>query len=606
MTLHIPIMDRLRLRWKFVLLISVVFLVIAGFFLIFIPITIEEIGDNALVTKSRVVTAMTAANVLPAVIFQDSEQIMTELKTAQLSPDVIYAVVTDKDGIVSGAIGLSEAESHEYRHTPEEGRRAGNDRIWQTVIVITHRDVAVGTLYMGFSRESIYLQRDRARRETALVTVLVFLFGLVSVIAISGAVTSQLGKMAEVAHDVTRGDLTVRAPESGGDEVGALARTLNAMLDRLAEAQHRLGEMNRELEDRVDIRTGELEAEVIEHRRTEEALRVSEERERQIIDLVPNLVFVKDAAGRYLVANAAVARFYGTTVEALQGALESDLNIAPADLDRYRAEDLYVIEKGIPKFIPEVHEHAADGSVRILQSAKIPITFSGMTSRCVLGVATDITMLKEVEQELTMSLLEKDVLLKEVHHRVKNNLQVINSLLSLQAQEVDDPILREAMVESQNRIRSMAMVHEQLYSAGNLAGINFGDYLSRVSAQLMRLCVHPGVQYAVRSEPVTIGIDVAVPCGLIVNELISNALKHAFNGRPKGMIEIELRRVEGNMAELTVSDDGVGVPSTVDLGAIESMGLMLVTSLVRQIHGSITLDRSSGSRFTIRFDPRES
>ena len=162
-------------------------------------------------------------------------------------------------------------------------------------------------------------------------------------------------------------------------------------------------------------------------------------------------------------------------------------------------------------------------------------------------------MLKEVEQELKLSLQEKDVLLKEVHHRVKNNLQVINSLLSLQSQEVDDPVLREAMVESQNRIRSMAMVHEQLYSAGNLAGIDFGDYLSRACGATDAHVRPSGVSYSVRSDPVTIGIDVAVPCGLIVNELISNALKHAFNGRPKGMIEIELHRVDEDLAELVVT-----------------------------------------------------
>jgi two-component sensor histidine kinase len=120
----------------------------------------------------------------------------------------------------------------------------------------------------------------------------------------------------------------------------------------------------------------------------------------------------------------------------------------------------------------------------------------------------------------------------------------------------------------------------------------------------MRMCVHPGVRYSVRSQPVTIGIDVAVPCGLIVNELISNALKHAFDGRPNGMIDIELRRVDEEEAALIVSDDGVGVPSGVDLEAVESMGLTLVTSLVKQIQGTITLDRSNGSRFTIRFAPR--
>ena len=212
-----------------------------------------------------------------------------------------------------------------------------------------------------------------------------------------------------------------------------------------------------------------------------------------------------------------------------------------------------------------------------------------------------MTAIKKAEEELKQTLREKDVLLKEVHHRVKNNLQVINSLLSLQAQEFPDPVLREALTESQNRIRSMAMVHEQLYSAGDLAGIDFGEYISRLAAQLMRLTNRPGITYHVDTDHVSISIDVAVPCGLIVNELISNALKHAFHGRGKGTIQIALRRVDGETAELAVSDDGVGLPPAVDLETAETMGLTLVTSLTRQVHGTLAVDRSAGTKFVILF-----
>lgn len=601
MTFSPSLLRRLPLRWQFVIPTSLVFLVISGFFLVFIPARIEQQGTKALLAKARVVTTMTAANVLPALVFADSDQIATELRTALLSPDLVYAIVTDQHGAVRGAVGKAEAERYDYRHTPLDGREVDKGRIWQTQAAIIHRDEVIGTLHMGFSREAIREEGARVRNETAMVTIGVLLVELMLVIGVSGIVTSHLEKMAGAAHAVREGNMTVRAPLGAGGEVRELAEAFNAMLDRLTAAQHELGEVNRDLEDRVAVRTGELEAEVIEHRRTEESLRISEERQRQIIDLVPNLIFVKDANGRFLMVNAAFAEFYGKTVDDIQGTNESDLTLSAAELSRYRTEDQEVLRSGVPRFVPESSAIAADGSTRTLHSIKIPFTFSRTTSACVLCVTTDVTAIKNVEKDLKQSLREKDVLLKEVHHRVKNNLQVINSLLSLQSQEFPDPILREALVESQNRIRSMAMVHEQLYSAGDLAGIDFGEYISRLAGQLMRLVTRPGISYEVESDRVSIGIDVAVPCGLIVNELISNALKHAFQGRAKGAIFISLHPEGKDFATLVVRDDGVGIPAALDPETVASMGLTLVTSLTKQIHGTLVLDRTAGTSFTIRF-----
>jgi PAS domain S-box-containing protein len=601
MSTRSPFLRRLSLRWQFVIPTAAVALLISAFFYVFIPARIEQQGTQALHAKSRVVTTMTAANLLPAMVFSDSIQVATELRTALLSPDVVYAVVCDQTGAVAGSVGMAAAEKFDYRHTPLDGRLADHEKLWQTQNAIIHKDEVIGALYMGFSLESIRQESNRVRRETGLVTIGVLLVQLMLVIWVSGFVTSHLEKMVEAARSVMAGKHAVRAPVGPADEVGALAEAFNAMLDRLTAAQRELSEVNRDLEDRVATRTGELETEVIEHRRTEESLRISEERQRQIIDLVPNLIFVKDANGRFLMVNAAFAEFYGQPVEDIQGSNEADLGLPEEEFERYRKEDLEILQSGLPRFVPSKSAIASDGSVRILHSLKIPFTFSRTTSRCVLCVTTDVTAIKRAEEELKRSLREKDVLLKEVHHRVKNNLQVINSLLSLQAQEFADPVLREALVESQNRIRSMAMVHEQLYSAGDLAGIDFGEYISRLAAQLMRLTDRSGITYHVESEHVSIGIDVAVPCGLIVNELISNALKHAFHGKQKGTVRIALRQADASTAELVVSDDGVGLPPALDPETVETMGLTLVTSLTRQIHGTLALERSGGTTFSIRF-----
>lgn len=594
----------LRLRWKFVLLIGGVIAVIAGFFLVFLPVRIERLGSDALAAKARVVTEMTAASIRPALVFEDSAQIGTELRTALLSGDVMYAVVLDADGRVAGAFNLREAVRSGYPDTPPEGSATPDAMILRTRMGIIHQDMLIGTLYMGYSRAGILAERVRVRNEAALVTAIVFAVGFLAVIAISALLTADLQRVVATVRAVTAADLSVRAPEDAADEVGDLARAFNATLDRLEEATRALESANRELEDRVALRTGELEAEVIEHRRTEESLRLSEERQRQIIDVVPNYIFVKDAAGRYLVANEAMARFYGTTVDRLQAMSEHDLAVPEAEREVYLQQDRDVIRSGVPLFIPETTTTAADGSVHIVQIVKIPVTLAGSAERSVLGVATDITALKTAERELKASLNEKEVLLKEVHHRVKNNLQVINSLLNLQAYEVTDPGLLQVLRESQGRIRSMAMVHEQLYSANNLAGVDFREYLTRMSAQLLRTTEAPGIRCTVEGDHLPLAIDAAVPCGLIVNELISNALKHAFNGREGGMITVCFRRTGASMLELSVSDDGVGVPPDLDIDTAESMGMTLVNSLVRQIHGTLVLGREGGSRFVIRFPSR--
>jgi PAS domain S-box-containing protein len=600
---HYNIMH-LRIRWKLAVLIGIVFVIIALFFLLFIPSRVERIGENALAAKARVVTAMTAANVTPALVFQDTSQIAEELHTAMFSRDVRYAVVTDLKGRVLAAVNYPEAVRCNYRATPEAGKEVQHADLWQTHERILHRQTELGDLFLGFSRFEVGVGKERIRKETAFVTIVVFLVGLLSVIGISGAVTAHLKAVVASARAVTAGDLESRAPEGHGDEVGELARTFNSMLDRLTVARHNLEDANKELENRVALRTEALEKEIAGHRQTEESLRLTEQQQRQIIDLVPHFIFAKDLNGRYVVVNEAIARAYGTTVDILRGKTDADFARSAEEVRRFREADMEVIASGHEKLIPEEQLTYANGEVRTLQTIKIPFTLSGSTLPAVLGVSTDITALKLVEKELKVSLREKDVLLKEIHHRVKNNLQVINSLLNLQVSDVQDPVLVDALRVSQNRIRSMALVHERLYRSGNLAGIDFGEYLEQVAGQLLRAYDRPGVSCKVLSDRVTISIDLAIPCGLIVNELLTNALKHAFVGRSEGHIHVAFRQAEENLVELTVTDDGIGLPPCVDIRTVESMGLTLVSSLTQQLQGTIDVDRSSGTCFHLKFPLR--
>ena len=591
----------MRIRWKLVTLIGFVFAIFTCFFLLYIPHRVEEIGESALAAKARVVTAMTAASVTPALLFQDTIQISEELRTAMLSNDVRYAVVVDDHGGVQASLNMPEAIRCDYLETSFKGNIAEAVDVWQTREKIGHRNTDLGELYMGFSRIEVGTRKSQVRTETAVITLAVFVVGLLSVIAISGAVTSHLKSVVATARAVSAGDLQSRASEGFGDEVGELAKAFNTMLDNLTVARRNLEEANKELETRVMLRTQALNDEVAGHRRTEESLRLTEQRQRQIIDLVPDFIFAKDQDGRFLVANEAVARAYGTTVDLLLGKKDADFAHSEEEIQQFRQTDMEVIASGNQKLIPEELITIATGEVRTLQTVKIPFILSGSTGRSVLGVSTDITALKAAERELKISLREKDVLLKEIHHRVKNNLQIINSLLNLQASDLKDPLLVEILRASQNRIRSMALVHERLYSSGNLAGIDFGEYLSLVAGQLLRTYERPGVQCEVISDQVTLSVNSAIPCGLIANELITNALKHAFPSREEGQIEVSFRKHEDDLVELVVRDDGIGLPPSLNVHTAESMGLTLVTSLTQQLHGTLAVESSNGSCFHVRF-----
>jgi two-component sensor histidine kinase len=209
----------------------------------------------------------------------------------------------------------------------------------------------------------------------------------------------------------------------------------------------------------------------------------------------------------------------------------------------------------------------------------------------------------EAEGKIRASLREKEVLLKEIHHRVKNNLQIVSSLLYLQAARTEHPGAVSALTESRARVRSMALIHEKLYQSPNLASVDMGEYTRSLVSDLQHShrTENNSVRLTVDIGEINLGITEAIPCGLIINELVSNAVKHAFPKGKEGQIRIQLVRENTKHILLTVSDNGVGFPENVDFRNSPSLGLTLVNSLVQQLDGSIELDRQGGTTFTITF-----
>ncbi|GAB4254462.1 MAG: PAS domain S-box protein [Vicingaceae bacterium] len=232
-----------------------------------------------------------------------------------------------------------------------------------------------------------------------------------------------------------------------------------------------------------------------------------------------------------------------------------------------------------------------------------PIIISGSkTINEVSCIAQDITDKKDAEQELVQSLKEKEILLKEVHHRVKNNLQVISSILNLQSSYVKNESVLEVLRESQNRVKSMAFIHESLYQTNDFSSVNFSKYISDLTKNLIHSYTFSNkkIDLQLDIEEVKLDLDRSIPCGLIVNELVTNALKYAFKNKKKGLLKVSLKQKE-NTVLLTVEDNGVGFPEHIDFRETESLGLQLVMSLVEQLNAEITLKNKKGATFTVEF-----
>jgi PAS domain S-box-containing protein len=223
-----------------------------------------------------------------------------------------------------------------------------------------------------------------------------------------------------------------------------------------------------------------------------------------------------------------------------------------------------------------------------------------------LVTIVDITERKRAEKALIESLKEKDVLLREIHHRVKNNMQIISSLLRLQAGQLEDESAKTIFQSCQDRIRSMSLVHEKLYISENLSGINFFDYINSLALRLFQIYkVNPDlIQLKLNVKEVFFDLQTAIPCGLILNELISNALKYAFPNGRKGEIEISLAARADDAYQLIVKDDGIGFPKEEDFENPKSFGIQIVKLLAGQLGGEALLKKSPGTTFEITFkDP---
>jgi len=336
-----------------------------------------------------------------------------------------------------------------------------------------------------------------------------------------------------------------------------------------------------------------------EHRRAEEALARSEARYRELVANLSDMVVEIGIDGVISYASPQVERIFGFRPEELVGRSLTEF-IHPEYLGR-GLEAISEITREGPIMDFEFRTLHKDGHYLDASISGQLVDDNGSVK--IVGIVKDITGRKQAEERVRAALREKEVLLKEVHHRVKNNLQVIISLLSIQSRQVRDNAVKEVLQDSQNRIRSIALIHEKLCKSEDVAMVDFAGYVRNLVHELLRAYASEKGAPALdlRVQDIRLGIDTAVPCGLIINELVTNCLKHAFPPGKTGRISIEFRSTGGGRIMLQVSDDGIGLPEGLDIKKMQTMGLGMIQALTEQLRGTLEMDRGSGTAIRVSF-----
>ncbi len=352
----------------------------------------------------------------------------------------------------------------------------------------------------------------------------------------------------------------------------------------------------------------ELEMQNTELRLTRDELEAQRTRYFDLYDLAPVGYCTVNEAGLLLEANLAAINLLGLPRDALIGQIITRF-ILDEDQDSYYLFRKQLFAGAQPQSC-ELRMVKKDGSVFW---AHLAATLAGGTSGAPVSriVLSDISERKRAEEALKSALAEKEVLLREVHHRVKNNMAAIIGLFEMQQQTIDDPQAKTALQELSSRVRAMSLVHEKLYHSESLARIDFQDYIESLVAHLRSSFGSEGIHYEIAAQGVEVPLDLAVPCGMIINELIINVFKYAFPkervkpGHEVDRIQVTMSHESGTFS-LSVADNGVGLPCGFDLQTVETLGLTLVRMLgEHQLGGRYKVDQTCGTRFTLAFSPRE-
>jgi len=425
------------------------------------------------------------------------------------------------------------------------------------------------TLWIGFSTKSLVSARKKMIfTNSCLALIGIILGGLISFF-IARQITNPLQKLTQSVRSIDSGNLNTRVDVQSNDEIGKLAASFNNMAESLSKTL------------------------------------ISKDYVDNIIKSMGEGLMVIDSEGLIKTVNPAILNLLGYKEK---------------DIIDHTLDNLFEKEKGLDSlFKRKIRKELINGDLPDIDfdttlitknGIKIPVIFSGSVIRNKKGeienivcVFSNISDIKQAQAKIKQSLKEKEAMLKEIHHRVKNNMQIISSMLRINSRRISNTMALDILNDCQNQIRSMAMIHESLYKSENLAMIDFLNYIQRLATHLFTMYQVSTDRISLRLKIRDIYLDInhAIPCGLILNELISNALKHAFPDGKKGEIRIEMEEIKKGRYFLKLEDNGIGIPKKINFQSPQSFGMQLVKDLVDQIDGTIEISSDKGTKFKIRF-----
>ena len=502
----------------------------------------------------------------------NEDQLRLQLKGALKIQDIVYLEIEDiasgnKEFIAVGEQNHSNSMVHEFPLVYKEKNG---------------KTTLLGKLLIIVSLEGVY-QRLIDKVLIILFSNLfkTFLASIIILAIIQWLITRHLQSMAEYANKINI---------SGLKKILALRRKKNSTSqpDELDMVVNSINDMR--------VR---LQKDILEREKAEKKLKESEERYRQLYQNANEAICIAQD-GKLVFFNPMTVEIIGYSSEKLLKMKFSDV-IHPEDkemvLDRHKRR--LMGENPPNNYLFRIVR--PDNSIRWMLLNTVLVEWEGKAAT--LNFISDTTDRKYTEEQIKSSLKEKETLLQEIHHRVKNNMQVISSLLRLQSNNIDDVQVKDALKDSQSRVYAMSAVHETLHGSENLSEIDLKKYLSNITTSVFQTySVNPGnITLHNTAEKIPISINQASPMGLIINELLSNSLKYAFPDERKGEINVQIKRL-GKEIELTVMDDGIGMPKELDPKNANTLGLKLVRTLVEdQLDGTIDMESQNGTKFTIKF-----
>lgn len=375
-------------------------------------------------------------------------------------------------------------------------------------------------------------------------------------------------------------------------------------------AEDKLKKAHSLLELRVQERTAQLEKinlsltnEIVERERAEYALRESENLFRELAENIRDVFYIYDPFENIITyASPATQEIWGITKTELYNDYSVWINSIYEE-DKERVLSSFKNLKTTGKVDEQYRIVKPDNTLRWVRLRTFPIKDKEDKIIRIAGIAEDITEKKYSEEKLQNSLAEKEILIREIHHRVKNNLQIVSSLLNLQSSYIKDKETLEVFRESKNRIKFMALIHEKLYGPKDFVKINFSEYIEELTAYLFSAYSFSSgdISLKIDIDNIYLNMDTAITLGLITNELISNSLKYAFDKNKKGEIYIKLFLTPDNTYTLIIKDNGKGLPENYDINKSDTLGLQLVQMFMKQVDGKISYKNNNGAEFTINF-----